>query len=472
MAEQPVAEVFTFPTDPAQFENDDRISFSKLDNKYIAVQESDGTEFEFDAQLRRWIPLADEDEEALILQQQSAYGAVSPADAQSGQGKKRKQDEMEVSAHAGPVHLGLSHDSSTRVPCPHHPPCTMDGWEIKFHRRAQRSNWKTNCSWEEDHDEEERVWRHTDTRRALLQDPDNPNPASSSNKRKNKKQASQPKQPPQNRAIYVTGLPLDVTVDEVAEVFSRKCGVIAEEIDSGRPRIKLYNDAEGNFKGDALVVFFKPQSVDMAIMLLDDTHFRYTESGLGSGTMRVQVAESSYKKVQAAQPGEGESKGEGKDEAQQPTIGKGSAGNNSKDREKIIKKTQKLSRKLADWSDDEDAYIPPEQRTSKRDKMVILKHMFTLQELEEDPAALLEIKEDIREECEKLGEVTNVVLYDLETDGVVSIKYKRPESADACVQMMNGRSFGGQTVEAYMPTGRVKFQKSKDDGNEAGSEED
>ncbi|KAJ4421250.1 hypothetical protein N0V82_003882 [Gnomoniopsis sp. IMI 355080] len=400
MAEQPVAEVFTFPTDPAQFENDDRISFSKLDNKYIAVQESDGTEFEFDAQLRRWIPLADEDEEALILQQQSAYGAASPSDAQFGNGKKRKQDEME--------------------------------------------------------------------------DPDNPNPVSSSNKRKNKKQASQPKQPPQNRAIYVTGLPLDVTVDEVAEAFSRKCGVIAEEIDSGRPRIKLYNDAEGNFKGDALVVFFKPQSVQMAIMLLDDTHFRYSESGLGSGKIRVQAAESSYKKVQAVQPGEGDGKSVGQQETQQSSIGKGSAGNNSKDREKIIKKTQKLSAKLADWSDEEDVYVPPEQRTGKRDKMVILKHMFTLQELEEDPAALLEIKEDIREECEKLGEVTNVVLYDLETDGVVSIKYKRPESAEACVQMMNGRSFGGQTVEAYIPTGRVKFKKSRDNGNDndAGSEED
>lgn len=98
MAAQPVAEVLTFPTDPAEFENDDRISFSKLDNKYIAVQESDGTEFEFDAQLKRWIPLADEDEEALILQQQSAYLSAAPAsESHSRNGKKRKQDDLEVS---------------------------------------------------------------------------------------------------------------------------------------------------------------------------------------------------------------------------------------------------------------------------------------------------------------------------------------------------------------------------------------
>lgn len=98
MAEQPVAEVLTFPTDPAEFENDDRISFSRLDNKYIAVQESDGTEFEFDAQLKRWVPSADEDEEALIQMQQSAYGAPdSGSDPRSGNGKKRKQDDLEVS---------------------------------------------------------------------------------------------------------------------------------------------------------------------------------------------------------------------------------------------------------------------------------------------------------------------------------------------------------------------------------------
>lgn len=40
--------------------------------------------------------------------------------------------------------------------------------------------------------------------------------------------------------------------------------------------------------------------------------------------------------------------------------------------------------------------------------------MFTLQELEEDPTLLLDLKEDVRDECEKTcGEVTNVTLYDV-----------------------------------------------------------
>lgn len=48
---------------------------------------------------------------------------------------------------------------------------------------------------------------------------------------------------------------------------------------------------------------------------------------------------------------------------------------------------------------------------------------------------LLDLKEDIREECEKLGDVTNVVLFDGEEDGVVSVRFANTESAKACVRV-------------------------------------
>ena len=54
---------------------------------------------------------------------------------------------------------------------------------------------------------------------------------------------------------------------------------------------------------------------------------------------------------------------------------------------------------------------------------------------QEDPAAMLEIKEDIREECAKLGEVTNVALFDKEQDGVASVRFSNAESAAACVRV-------------------------------------
>ena len=108
------------------------------------------------------------------------------------------------------------------------------------------------------------------------------------------------------------------------------------------------------------------------------------------------------------------------------------------------------SSKLADWEEDDPSVLPDVR--SKWDKVVILKHMFTLKELEvflspslpayysltfkkDDPAALLDIKEDIRDECAKLGTVTNVVLYDKEPDGVVSVRFADIAVAVACVKV-------------------------------------
>ncbi|MCJ1394032.1 hypothetical protein MMC18_006910 [Xylographa bjoerkii] len=238
-----------------------------------------------------------------------------------------------------------------------------------------------------------------------------------------------------NTAIYITNLPLDTDEEEVQSVFS-KCGVIAEEIDRGKPRIKLYTDDQGNFKGDALILYFRPESVDLAIQMLDDTDFRFGQAA-PAGKMRVVAADFSYKTQKDAP-----------------------AKSNMKDKKKIIKKTQKLNNKLADWDDDDPSAI--QDVSSRWDKVVILKHMFTLEELEEDPAAMLDIKEDIREECAKLGDVTNVVLFDKEPDGVASVRYSNPEAANACVRVMNGRFFSTLQVIAYIATGSEKFAKSNE----------
>jgi len=50
---------------------------------------------------------------------------------------------------------------------------------------------------------------------------------------------------------------------------------------------------------------------------------------------------------------------------------------------------------------------------NKNSRVVVLKYMFTLNELAEDASLLLDLKEDVREECSTLGDVTNVVLYDV-----------------------------------------------------------
>lgn len=78
-----------FPTDVREFDSDERISFSKLDNKFIAVHD-DGTEFEFDAELKKWVPTEEEplDEDLDDLREYSG----TPAGGDALQ-KKRKHEE-------------------------------------------------------------------------------------------------------------------------------------------------------------------------------------------------------------------------------------------------------------------------------------------------------------------------------------------------------------------------------------------
>lgn len=58
-----------------------------------------------------------------------------------------------------------------------------------------------------------------------------------------------------NTAIYVSGLPLDITMDELTELFN-KCGLIARD-EKGKDKVKLYKDTNGQPKGDALCIYIK-----------------------------------------------------------------------------------------------------------------------------------------------------------------------------------------------------------------------
>ena len=45
-----------FPRSPSDFDDDPRISFSKLDEKYL-LETDEGNEYEWDGALRRWVPV-------------------------------------------------------------------------------------------------------------------------------------------------------------------------------------------------------------------------------------------------------------------------------------------------------------------------------------------------------------------------------------------------------------------------------
>ncbi|KAF9268866.1 hypothetical protein L218DRAFT_918028 [Marasmius fiardii PR-910] len=245
-----------------------------------------------------------------------------------------------------------------------------------------------------------------------------------------------------NTAVYVTGLPLDAEMEEIVKCFS-KYGVL-EEDDDGDPKVKMYAHDDGSFSGEALVVYFKEDSVTLAVNLLDESEFRL---GDPSSIMRVAKADFTHKAHSST--------GEGGQSQTRKTV----------DKKKATKRIVKMQKKLEEWND-EDGFGPsiePEDEVNlanKNSRVVILKHMFTLQELEEDASLLLDLKEDVREECSSLGEVTNVVLYDQEPEGVMTVKFRDPISAQACVLKMNGRFFAGQKIEASLYSGKQRFKRS------------
>lgn len=269
-------------------------------------------------------------------------------------------------------------------------------------------------------------------------------------KRSKKGSASKP-QVSKNTAVYVTGLPPDATKDEVVERFS-KFGLIMED-DQGAPKVKMYARDDGSFNGEALVVYFKEESVSLAVTMLDDAELRI---GVDKTRMSVQKADFTHKQPQHA---------EVKDVAPRVV-----------DKKKATKRIGKMQKKLEEWGSDDD-FGPSREAPKKADiastsRVVVLKHMFSLAELDEDASLLLDLKEDVREECSNLGDVTNVVLFDKEPDGIMTVKFRDPVSAQACVIKMNGRFFGGRRIEAWVYDGKQRYRRTGDRNAEDGEEDE
>uniref|UniRef100_A0A1D1ZUN1 Splicing factor U2AF-associated protein 2 n=2 Tax=Auxenochlorella protothecoides TaxID=3075 RepID=A0A1D1ZUN1_AUXPR len=222
-----------------------------------------------------------------------------------------------------------------------------------------------------------------------------------------------------NTSVYVTGLPEDVTLAEMVETFS-KCGIIKED-DQRQPRIKIYQDSNGMPKGDGLVTFLKEPSVDLAVQLLDGVAFRY-------GLQNMTVSPAKF-----------ELKGEGFKPKQ-------SAGN-KKRKKKVL---ESLEKQALTW-DGFDDKLAPTQVT------VIIKHMFTIDEILENPLYSEEIERDVLAEAGRLGRVEKVKVYKGNPDGVVSIKFATGEAADKCVKLMEGRFFARRRLAAFMWDGYTNY---------------
>lgn len=223
----------------------------------------------------------------------------------------------------------------------------------------------------------------------------------------------------QNSSVYVTGLPSDVTDAEMVATFT-KCGVIKLD-DERRPRIKAYKNEDGSGKGDGLVTYLKQPSVDLALQILDGTCLRDGDTQ----TMTITQAKFEQKGKFVAKKG-----------------------GSSKQRKKRVLEKQEQSE--LGWGGFDDV-APPTKTT------VVIRHAFHPDDFAADFTLREQLEDDFRDESERLGVVENVKIYNTNPQGVVAIKFRMEDAAQACITLMHSRFFGGRQLEAALWDGIEKF---------------
>ncbi|OEH77674.1 RNA recognition motif-containing protein [Cyclospora cayetanensis] len=276
-------------------------------------------------------------------------------------------------------------------------------------------------------------------------------------------------QPKKNPNIYVSGLPLTYTEKDVADLF-KKAGVFKVDPETLQPKIRLYTDEAGLFKGDCLISFAHEASVETAIRYFDQyavdeahtiqarltrllhaqqcTRRKESSGAVGGGVcrlLRVSLADFSKKQEQ-------------KTEASSQQTARVSLVQQAalrRRRKRILAARQEQARLLS-W-DTEAA-----DGRSRRN-IVVLRPMYSLQEAEEHEEGA-EFYEDLRleilEEIAKVRHPDKITVIPRHPQGVVCVKFKQTEDAEAVIEKMRGRVFDGRVVEAFFFDGTTDFRAS------------
>ena len=192
--------------------------------------------------------------------------------------------------------------------------------------------------------------------------------------------------------------------------------------------------ANNQVKGDALCTYMKPESVELALQILDGSRLGETQN-----VVRVERAKF-------------EMKGGAYDPKLKPKkLGK-----------KELERRKKKQEKLLAWEPDK-----MRGERNKRDKVIVIENVFDPASFDVDPSKILECSGRLRQYCAKFGTVRRVVVYDKRADGVCQVFFNTPEEADTAISMLDGRLYGDSRVlKAFTWDGKTKYKVAETEEEE------
>lgn len=226
-----------------------------------------------------------------------------------------------------------------------------------------------------------------------------------------------------NTTIMLQGLPPQIGVTELRK-FVEKCGILRRDEETGLEKVQICQDENGSFTGDAIATYYRKESVALALLILD-----------GSEIMPgfpVHISEREQAKNER-----------GKEEEQE------------KEAKKRGKKKKIDYESMLGWEDWETR------------RHVILFNMFDPKDALGDPSSFYEdLKKEVKEEVEKLGDVESLYPFERNPQGVIAIKFKGPAAAQKCIDVMDGRYFDRKQIKAIWYDGITDYSVPEDEEDE------
>jgi len=263
------------------------------------------------------------------------------------------------------------------------------------------------CSDEEEDDHNKAARTNNDN------DNNMPNPDSTHGKEAKKKRKKKAKK---GNWVYISGLPLDTTIDEVKDHFS-KVGLISISPFDQQPQIKLYRDDQDQLKGDCSLCYNAKESVEMAINILSGGYIRPSKQ---ITVTRADFTQSLNTDKEYKRP----------------------RGNIN---EKQIKTVYRAMKQALTWNEDDDSGVSK----SNALKIVVLQGVFSPEEFQRIPNYDGIIEKNIAEACSKHGEIDKITLFSKNPKGVVIVKFKTSYAAQECIRALNNFDFHGKLLKVY-----------------------